>query len=75
MANKLHHYSILSVFTLGCILARTSHDIRMQCDAITCVFRFINARRRIVQPMIDQSNRAGRPTQRHWLDWHLLASL
>ncbi|VDM42236.1 unnamed protein product [Toxocara canis] len=23
--------------------------------------RFINARRRIVQPMIDQSNRAGRP--------------
>ncbi|VDK18218.1 unnamed protein product, partial [Anisakis simplex] len=25
----------------------------------TC--RFINARRRIVQPMIDQSNRAGRP--------------
>jgi hypothetical protein len=24
-----------------------------------CHFRFINARRRIVQPMIDQSNRAG----------------
>ena len=24
-----------------------------------CIFRFINARRRIVQPMIDQSNRAG----------------
>ena len=23
------------------------------------IFRFINARRRIVQPMIDQSNRAG----------------
>lgn len=25
-----------------------------------CICRFINARRRIVQPMIDQSNRAGR---------------
>lgn len=24
------------------------------------IYRFINARRRIVQPMIDQSNRAGK---------------
>lgn len=27
---------------------------------VFCSFRFINARRRIVQPMIDQSNRAGK---------------
>ena len=27
---------------------------------LMCIFRFINARRRIVQPMIDQSNRAGK---------------
>lgn len=30
-----------------------------QYDSFRLCFRFINARRRIVQPMIDQSNRAG----------------
>lgn len=29
---------------------------------VVCCCRFINARRRIVQPMIDQSNRAGKST-------------
>ena len=30
--------------------------------------RFINARRRIVQPLIDQSNRAGAPGKKHLID-------
>jgi len=31
----------------------------VECYCSVYVLRFINARRRIVQPMIDQSNRAG----------------
>ncbi len=38
----------------------------MLFDLFDCIFRFINARRRIVQPMIDQSNRAGKlPINEH----------
>jgi len=37
---------------------RTGTCSRNTCVGV-CIYRFINARRRIVQPMIDQSNRAG----------------
>jgi hypothetical protein len=44
-----------------CFASSTHHQF-LQTYPYTylSVFRFINARRRIVQPMIDQSNRAGR---------------
>ncbi|VDD98009.1 unnamed protein product [Enterobius vermicularis] len=39
----------------------TSRDAQALCQSSSwLITRFINARRRIVQPMIDQSNRAGR---------------
>ena len=42
------------------LLIKLSLSLQVEL-AVVCVARFINARRRIVQPMIDQSNRAGEP--------------
>uniref|UniRef100_A0A3Q3CGM3 Uncharacterized LOC102301780 n=1 Tax=Haplochromis burtoni TaxID=8153 RepID=A0A3Q3CGM3_HAPBU len=42
-------------FMRGCLLL----SLKTNSDFFSLTFRFINARRRIVQPMIDQSNRAG----------------
>lgn len=54
----MFHWIIFSAaFVQGC-----SHSTEIAFDDWTSLFyfRFINARRRIVQPMIDQSNRAGK---------------
>ncbi|EPB69843.1 hypothetical protein ANCCEY_11065 [Ancylostoma ceylanicum] len=42
------------------VVSRHKRDLRPICGVCEREASFINARRRIVQPMIDQSNRAGR---------------
>ena len=73
MVSLLHRATIKTVMrytlcSLGCFIQNcyfvfccsvTVYN-RVGCDFVA-VYRFINARRRIVQPMIDQSNRAGEP--------------